>query len=102
MWATCLSRCPFSYRIFRTMNKYAAEQAFVKRRSRWVFASFLALFLLAALYAFPQPWNRAMEWAEAKTGYHLPYLPADAFRLGLDLQGGVHLVYDADMTSVAE
>lgn len=84
------------------MNKYAAEQAFVPRRSRLVFAAFVLIFLVAVLYAFPQPWNRAMEWVEAKVGFHLPYLPEQDFRLGLDLQGGVHLVYDADMNGILE
>lgn len=84
------------------MNKYAAEQAFVPRRSRLVFAAFVLLFLVAVLYAFPQPWNRAMEWVESKVGFHLPYLPEQDFRLGLDLQGGVHLVYDADMNGIPD
>ena len=84
------------------MNKYAAEQAFVHRRSRLVFASFIALFIAAGLFAFPKPWNKAMHWVEDKVGFHLPYLPEQEFRLGLDLQGGVHLVYDADMATVGE
>ena len=31
---------------------------------------------------------------------NLPYLPDIPFKLGLDLQGGIHLVYEADMSGV--
>ncbi len=31
---------------------------------------------------------------------NLPYLPQLPFKLGLDLQGGIHLVYEADMSSI--
>jgi len=63
----------------------------------------LALFLLfigCALFAYPKPWNDAMHALDEKTGYHLPYLPDLAYRLGLDLKGGVHLVYEADMSAI--
>ena len=31
---------------------------------------------------------------------NLPYLPDIPFKLGLDLQGGIHLVYEADMSGI--
>jgi len=31
---------------------------------------------------------------------NLPYLPNIPFKLGLDLQGGIHLVYEADMSGI--
>ncbi|KKT17409.1 MAG: protein-export membrane protein SecD [Candidatus Nealsonbacteria bacterium RIFCSPHIGHO2_02_FULL_43_13] len=31
---------------------------------------------------------------------NLPYLPDVPFKLGLDLQGGIHLVYEADMSGI--
>ncbi|MDO8559122.1 MAG: protein translocase subunit SecD [bacterium] len=33
---------------------------------------------------------------------NLKYLPAKDFKLGLDLQGGTHLVYEADLSAVAK
>jgi len=33
---------------------------------------------------------------------NLPYLPDIPFKLGLDLQGGIHLIYEADMSGVEE
>ena len=32
----------------------------------------------------------------------LPYIPDIPFKLGLDLQGGTHLVYEADLSSIAK
>ncbi len=84
------------------MNKYAQERSFGQRRNRIVFGIFIILFATSALYAFPKPWNQAMRALEAKAGFHLPYLPEQPFRLGLDLQGGVHLVYEAVMSEVPE
>lgn len=46
------------------------------------------LFIISASIAFPQ--------------FSLGLLPASAFRLGLDLQGGTHLVYEADMGAIAD
>ncbi len=48
----------------------------------------LLLFVVSAAFAFPQ--------------YTHGILPASSFRLGLDLKGGTHLVYEADMQSIPE
>lgn len=59
-----------------------------------IFSLFL-LFLVLASIVFPKPWNTVAD----ATG--LPALNDHVFNLGLDLQGGVHLVYEADMTDIA-
>ncbi len=51
------------------------------------------LFLVSTVVAFPQVWNR---WG------FLPQLNIPEFRLGLDLQGGAHLVYEADMSQIPD
>ncbi|MBU0531096.1 MAG: protein translocase subunit SecD [Candidatus Uhrbacteria bacterium] len=51
------------------------------------------LFVLATSLAFPNYVER--------TGISLPESWKSDFRLGLDLQGGTHLVYEADMSGVA-
>lgn len=64
-------------------------------------ASALVLLAIAAgLMTFPKEWNAAMVTMKEKVGFHLPYVPERDFTLGLDLKGGAHLVYEADMTSV--
>lgn len=58
------------------------------------------LFILSGIVAFPQQWNSAMGAMERTVGVHLPYASVAPFRLGLDLQGGAHLVYEADMAGI--
>ncbi len=58
----------------------------MKRRNGWVFLSILVIFILAVLVVFP-----------IGKGTWL----GKGVRLGLDLQGGLHIVYQADLSSVA-
>ena len=51
------------------------------------------LFVFSAVVAFPQLWNH---WS------FLPDIAIPEYRLGLDLQGGAHLVYEADMSQIAD
>lgn len=71
-----------------------------KARAATVF--FLAVTLVAFVYDFPQEWNKAGGFVKAKTGWSPPTLDEHAYRLGLDLQGGTHLVYEADMKNIPE
>jgi protein-export membrane protein SecD len=56
----------------------------------------------AAVYDFPSVWNNSSAFVEAKTGWAAPRLMDVPYRLGLDLQGGTHLVYEADMVDIPE
>jgi len=53
--------------------------------------------LLMGSVAYPGPWNKAV----SAIGFG-PTLSENPFKLGLDLQGGTHLVYEADMSAIAE
>ncbi len=57
-------------------------------------AIIVLLFLFTGSVAYPAYWNKAAAVTP------LPELSEDGFRLGLDLQGGVHLVYEADMSQI--
>ncbi len=80
----------------------------VLSKSVWGFRRFirnviLGLVALAVLaWIFPRPWNSAMDVMEAKVGFHFPKALVVDYRLGLDLKGGAHLVYEADVSSIAE
>lgn len=52
------------------------------------------------MYVMPQYWNKGAAWVQSTT--HIPVfrLPETGFHLGLDLQGGSHLEYEADMSQV--
>ncbi len=63
---------------------------------------FLLVTLSALAYDFPHYWNAAGGFVKDKTHVALPALSENAYRLGLDLQGGTHLVYEADMKDIPE
>lgn len=60
-----------------------------KKRVYIIIASVFILAFLAGNFDYQQFLN-------------LPYIPNIPFKLGLDLQGGTHLVYEADLSSVAK
>ncbi len=71
----------------------------------------MAIFLLAIFAGFvdyPKAWNISVDWLNARKNNvsvlkKLPNIPQffnKPFRLGLDLQGGTHLVYEADLTNI--
>src|SRR5262245_31093888 len=69
----------------------------------------LVLLVLAGSMSDARAWNRAADAVNGlihripkadKVG--LPHFPENPFHLGLDLQGGTHLVYTADMAKVPE
>lgn len=66
-------------------------------------AFFLIVFAVGAgILSFPKEWNGSMTAMKDKVGFHFPYVPENDFTLGLDLKGGAHLVYEADMSSIAD
>lgn len=66
-------------------------------------AFFLIVFAVGAgILSFPKEWNGTMTAMKDKVGFHLPYVPERDFTLGLDLKGGAHLVYEADMSSISD
>src|SRR3989338_8629439 len=65
-----------------------------KQKIRVLFAVFVVLTIAAALVVFGRYYNTTLR-------KFLPNVPEAPFRLGLDLLGGTHLVYDADVSSVS-
>lgn len=53
-----------------------------------------------ALFVAPGAYNRLSSWVNSKTNVSIGQLHFDPFRLGLDLQGGAHLVYEVDTRPV--
>ncbi len=54
--------------------------------------------LLLFAFVYPQGTNRGIDWLKrhhVPVSFHVPNVP---FRLGLDLLGGTHLVYQADLS----
>ena len=70
-------------------------------RKKRVYLIILALIILgvsSALFVYPQYVNRLVE----KIGFMPSFvrIPEVPFQLGLDLQGGMHLVYQADLSQI--
>jgi len=65
------------------------------------------LILLAAFFAanldYPDFWNQFSDWTSKKVSWlNLPKFAQKDYSLGLDLQGGVHLVYEADLSQIKQ
>lgn len=75
-------------------------QAKVRSKIRWGIFGIFALLCIAVFFDFPGVFNRGTDWINAKTHIGIPNIPAKPFQLGLDLQGGAHLVYQADVKNI--
>ncbi|MDD5639409.1 MAG: protein translocase subunit SecD [Candidatus Pacebacteria bacterium] len=67
--------------------------------------SFLGIILLAILvgiYSFPAPCNQAIRGINEKFNWKVPEINTGDYKLGLDLKGGVHLEYKADLSTIPE
>ena len=64
--------------------------------------SVLVLAFLAANLDYPDFYNKAADFINAKTHIGIPHFWTKPYVLGLDLQGGVALVYQADLGGVAD
>lgn len=76
----------------------------VKKRWPLRVAAVVALMATLGLAAmdFPGVWNAGAQFVSAKSGVPVFTFEDKPFRLGLDLQGGAHLVYEADMSAIPE
>ena len=51
-------------------------------------------------FAYPKFINQGINFLNSKLPLNLPRFPEVSFKLGLDLQGGSHLIYEADLSNV--
>ncbi len=70
----------------------------VKWRVLWIGI----LLVFCALIVAPTYANKGVDWINNKVNLGLPRLSDKGFNLGLDLQGGAHLVYQADTRQVPD
>ncbi len=60
----------------------------------------LVVAVLLGLTVYPNGFNKTMDVVNKKIGTEFPPWFAKPFHLGLDLAGGIQLVYEADMTKI--
>lgn len=58
--------------------------------------------LLLLVYDAPAYINRGIDVIGSRAHFHIGHAPSRPYRLGLDLLGGTHLVYQADLSQVAD
>ena len=57
---------------------------------------------MAGIFAYPNYFNRSVDFLNQKMSWTLPHFPEKPYVLGLDLQGGVSLVYQADLSTATD
>jgi len=64
----------------------------------------LVLFLaaIAGLFCYPDSYNKRIDGINEKYNLNIWHFPETDFKLGLDLKGGVHLEYEADLSQIEE
>src|SRR3989344_764452 len=69
----------------------------------WIVIIILALAFLAGNFVYPTYFDKSVDFLNSKFSFlHLPHFWSKPYVLGLDLQGGVMLTYQADLSEVAD
>jgi len=73
----------------------------MRKRRVYLFLFFiLILAFLAGNLSYPKYFNQGVDFLNGKFNLKLPHFWEVPFRLGLDLQGGTHLIYEADLSDI--
>jgi len=67
-----------------------------------ILIAILVLAFLAGNFVYPDYINKGIDFVNKKLSVGFPHFWTKPFRLGLDLQGGVSLVYEADLSNVEQ
>ncbi|MFC1663683.1 protein translocase subunit SecD [Patescibacteria group bacterium] len=65
----------------------------------WLTFFIIILAIIAGVFDYPQYFNQGVDYA-SNFQVKLPKFPEVPFKLGLDLQGGTHLLYEADLSEI--
>lgn len=68
----------------------------------WIFIGIVALAILAGNFVYPNYHDKAIDFLNNKFSWQLPHFWSKPYVLGLDLQGGVNLIYQADLSTVED
>lgn len=67
-----------------------------------IFIVVIVLAILAGNFVYPNYFNKGVDFLNSKFSWTLPHFWTKDFVFGLDLQGGVNLTYQADLSNIAE
>src|SRR3989344_464474 len=68
----------------------------------YIFIAVLILAVLDEIFSYTNYVNQGIDFLNSKFLWTLPNFPEKPYILGLDLQGGVQLIYQADLSSVED
>ncbi len=71
-------------------------------QKHWIFIGVLIIAFLAGNFVYPNYLNTSIDALNTKIPWHLPHFWSKPYVLGLDLQGGVSLIYQADLSSTED
>lgn len=77
-------------------------QSALRSKLRWGIVGILALLVVSGIFVAPKTFNTAITKVNEATHLGLPTVSERPFRLGLDLQGGAQLIYNADVKNIVE
>ena len=72
------------------------------QQKHYIFIGVIVLAILAGIFSYPAPFNKGVDFLNSKFSWTLPHFWERDYVFGLDLQGGVSLVYEADLSSVTD
>ena len=73
-----------------------------RRQNTTIVVLVFILAFAAGNFVEPKYWNQGADVINNKLSIDFPKMPEREFILGLDLQGGTHLIYEADVSNVKE
>lgn len=82
--------------------KHTNTQGSVRAKIRWGIVGIFALLIVCAAFVLPASANKVIDGINNTISLGLPRIAEKPFSLGLDLQGGAQLVYQADVTNIDE
>lgn len=72
------------------------------QKKHYIFIGVIILAVLAGIFAYPNFFNKGIDFLNNKFSWTLPHFSERPYVLGLDLQGGVQLIYQADLTGIED
>jgi protein-export membrane protein SecD len=74
----------------------------IRSKVKWGIIGIFVLLVVSGVFVYPRPMNAVIGWVNSTMRLGIPLVSETPFKLGLDLQGGAHLVYEADMSGIPE
>src|SRR5579883_3113724 len=68
----------------------------------WIFIGVVILALVAGIFVYPDYVNKGIDFLNGKLHWQVPHVWTRQYTLGLDLEGGVELTYQADLSQIAD